>query len=1036
MYNMRPNPSRTLLALTLLGCSLLCCCASRPTDSEPTLKTLAGRPPVVVRDEGVAATQAQVIEAYTRFLEAAPQAPQRAQALRRIGDLEMDSADRVSGETGQDPDYRAAIARYQSFLKNYPVDPGNDRVLYQLARAYDQVGAVDVELKTLDRLVRDYPATSLRDEAQFRRGELLFSARDYGVAEKAYATVLAAGPGGPYFDRSLYMQGWSQFKQARLDDALHSFFGVLDVKLVGHQDDRALETLAGLSRADRELLEDTFRVTSICLANLQGGESIPAYIDSPLRRGYEFRVYQQLGELYLKQERVKDTADTFGLFARRNPLHSQTPLLQARVIAIYEQNGFAKLALDAKKEYVAHYGAGEFRRASPQAWQAAQPLVKTHLAELAQHYHASAQSSRSTADYQEAVRWYRLYLESFPSDIDAAQTNFLLAELLFEDARFAQATLEYEKTAYGYPAHPKSADAGYAALLSHAQQLKVAESATPALRRAGVASALSFAQAFAGDARVSAVLADAADTLYALHDADQATLIAQRVLDLQPATGEAQRRVAWTVLAHSAFEHDNFDRAEKFYTEVLKLTVESDPARKDLVERQAASIYKQGEQARTAGQSREAVEHFARVGSVAPQSALRATAQYDSAAALIALKDWDGARRTLEDFRQRFPNHPLQDEVGAKLALAYVESGQWAGAAGEFERLAAANKDPAQARDALWRAAEYHEKAGAHAAAEKTYESYLVRNPEPLVPALEARYRLAGMAREDGNVKRELALMKDILQADQNGGNARTDRTRYLGASAALALAEPVAQAYRSIALTEPLQKQLKLKKARLEETLKAYGVAADYGVPDVTTAVTYRIATLYRDFGTALMSSQRPKKLKKLELEQYNVLLEEQAFPFEEKAAELHELNTRRAASGIYDQWVQSSFDALRELRPVRYGKTEQSAVVPNAGAPVSPAYESAASLNQLGVTLRRQGQFEQARAAYERAIALDPTHAAAILNLGILLDLYLGDAPAALARYQRYLTLSPAGDALVSKWVAELQNRKPAAATVSQKE
>jgi hypothetical protein len=168
--------------------------------------------------------------------------------------------------------------------------------------------------------------------------------------------------------------------------------------------------------------------------------------------------------------------------------------------------------------------------------------------------------------------------------------------------------------------------------------------------------------------------------------------------------------------------------------------------------------------------------------------------------------------------------------------------------------------------------------------------------------------------------------MNDIFNADQNGGGARTERTRYLGATAALALAEPVAESYRKVALVEPLKKQLALKKARMEETLKAYAVAADYGVADVSTAASYRTATVYRDFGKALMASERPKKLSKIELEQYNVLLEEQAFPFEEKAAELHEVNTRRAASGIYDNWVKSSFDALRELRPVRYGKNERS--------------------------------------------------------------------------------------------------------------
>jgi hypothetical protein len=145
------------------------------------------------------------------------------------------------------------------------------------------------------------------------------------------------------------------------------------------------------------------------------------------------------------------------------------------------------------------------------------------------------------------------------------------------------------------------------------------------------------------------------------------------------------------------------------------------------------------------------------------------------------------------------------------------------------------------------------------------------------------------------------------------------------GLTAALALAEPVYAEYRKVALVEPLQKQLKLKKAKMEETLKAYAVASDYGVADVSTAATYRVASIYQDFGRALLGSERPRKLSKAELEQYNVLLEEQAYPFEEKATELHEVNARRAADGIYDVSVRASFKALAELRPLRYGKLER---------------------------------------------------------------------------------------------------------------
>jgi TolA-binding protein len=931
----RPSHSVALLAVCVLSACSMWRRGGTP-DNEPTLRTLASRQVVVEKDTTLAVNETKAIDAYRKFLDIAPQAPQRSEAMRRIGDLEMDSADSQSATSAavDVPDYKAAIVRYQDYLKTYPADPNNDRVLYQMARAYEQGGDLDTALKTLDRLVKDYPATRYANEAQFRRGELLFTARSYPAAEQAYATVLAAGESSPFQDRSLYMQGWSQYKQGRLDEALHSFFGVLDLKVAGRPGEGGLETLEGLSRADRELVEDTFRVTSISLANVRGAESIPAYMNSPARRSYESRVYEQLGELYIKQERTKDAADTFGVFARLNPLHAQAPVMQARVIEIYEKSGFVNLSLEAKKDYVAHYGRqSEFRRANPEGWERAQPLVKTRLAELARNSHASAQKSKATADYQEAVRWYREYLESFPNDPSAAQSNFLLAELLFEDTHFVEAGLEYEKTAYEYPKHEKSADAGYAALLSYAQQLKKAAAAEqPALQRASVTSALRFAQAFPGDARAGAVLTDAAEKLYALHDGNQAASVAQRVIDLRPPAADVQRRVAWTVLAYTAFDGSAYDSAEKAYAEALKLTPEKDPGRADLVERQAAAIYKQGEQARATGKQREAAANFARVGTVAPQSAVRATAQYDAAATLIALKDWDGAIRTLEDFRQRFPNHPLQGEVGKKLAVAYLEKGQWAGAAGEFERLAAANKDPKVVRDALWQAAELYEKAGARAPAAKAYERYVAQNPQPLEPAVEARFRLAKIARDDGSPVREAALMRDIFQADQNGGGARTNRTRYLGATAALALAEPVADAYRRVELVEPLPRQLKLKKAKMEETLKAYSLAADYGVADVTTAATYRIASVYRDFGKALMASERPKKLSKVELEQYNVLLEEQAFPFEEKATELHEVNAHRAAAGVYDKWVKDSFEALRELRPVRYGKTEVSEGVVDA--------------------------------------------------------------------------------------------------------
>jgi tetratricopeptide (TPR) repeat protein len=91
---------------------------------------------------------------------------------------------------------------------------------------------------------------------------------------------------------------------------------------------------------------------------------------------------------------------------------------------------------------------------------------------------------------------------------------------------------------------------------------------------------------------------------------------------------------------------------------------------------------------------------------------------------------------------------------------------------------------------------------------------------------------------------------------------------------------------------------------------------------------------------------------------------------------------------------------------------------------SPHQPAY-----FNQLGIAYRHAGQFTKAREAYEKAIDLDAGYAAAVLNLAILNDLYLGNGARALELYDRYLVLTPAGDNAVSKWVADLKNRKNAA-------
>ena len=876
---------------------------------------------------------------YKAFLELATDDPnQRAEAMRRLGDLELDATEAAqlaeNLEAIDNTGYNSAVEMYEQLLLEHPDFARNDTVMYQLGRAYELVGRTDEALDILNRLVNEYPETPLIDEIQFRRGEMLFLRKKFNDAEIAYAYVVAYGPRSRFYEQSLYKLGWSQFKLGWYEDSLDPFFELLDRKITDIEWDAGEYRLEELTRADQELVEDTFRVLSIGFSYMDGADSIDEYLSTRGRPEFSYVIYRNLGDLYLTKERFVDAAEAYEASVEQDPNHSKSPMLQAEVIEAYKQGGFPTLVLEAKQAYVNRYGLeSDYWAANARENNTTvDEYLKENLNDLAQYSHAKAQENGELADYQEAARYYRKYLDYFPNEEGSAATNFLLAEILFESKDFAAAAGEYERTAYSYPPHDKGAEAGYAAILAYREHEATLVNATDATaktewHRRYLDSGLMFADNFPNHPESGAVLTTVAEDLFEQGEFDLAISVGQAVVGKQPPVDTALARTAWTVIAHSQFDMENFAEAEQSYYQLRPFIPVDDPdATLEIQERIASSIYKQGELARDMGFNDDAVGHFSRLGSAVPNSKIRETADYDAAVVLINMGAWDRASAALENFRVAYPDSAFADDITQKLAVTYSSSGRAADAAAEFERIAVATESSEEIRqEALWQAAELYEQSGALTSEQRVLEDIISRYPNPLSESIEARYRLLKIAEATGSERDRVRRLEELIAVDATAGSQRSDRTRYLAAIASLELAEPVRRQFEVVRLTQPLAESMKIKRSLMEEAIEAYTTSADYGVAEVTTAATFRLGEIYEKFSADLVASERPGNLDAAALEQYELLLEEQIYPFEEKAIELFMANTDRAPDGVYDEWVQKSFDRLANLMPARYSKAER---------------------------------------------------------------------------------------------------------------
>lgn len=883
--------------------------------------------------QSIQASPLDAIQSYRELLGFSADNPFRPRAMHRLADLLLDYGEQREikladkSEIQEIIEYPEAILIYEELLSSYPDYPDTDLVLYQLARVYDKQGEIDKTSQLLLSLVSHYPHSLYFSEAQFRLGELSFLYGDYQQAADSYSAVLEIGRGKPFYEQSLLKYSWTVFKQDRLDEALKSFFSLIDLKLDQVGFDPVSGQAVAIGKADQEILEDILRGMTLILALINNQQELELFSQKYGQPHYNHLIYQSLAGLYHKDERYLDEAKTYAAYIASYPESQHAGIFQLRLVDSYRFLNDQKQVLTAKETFLNDFWRPDMSTdlLTPEYRAHISVFAREFLNDLTDFYHSRFQKAKLAADFDAAVKWYQIYLKDFYQQSNAIEKHFLLAELLFENGRFQEAGKEYEQVAYYYPQHERAAEAGYSAILSYKKLLANGEDGEADLwRQLQRQSALSFISSFPNDSRVPNTVLAIANDDFERGEYDTALLLLDLLFGSEQVLVDADAFSAWTMAGHIRFKSQDYLRAEQAFHSARKHVREFSKQALESEEWLAASIYKQAEAMLVAGQRYEAVDQLLRIKTVAPGSKLAAQACYDAAAELIALEEWQRSSVLLVIFQTVYPQHELLSEVSAKLAYVYMKLGRTVDAADAYEQTANRSQDPEIQQAALLQSAQLYQQADNFSKATLVYKRYIYKYPGLSEQAFYARSALADIYARLGQLNSRDYWLGDIVKSAESAEVRQDSAVQLLAAKASLTLAESKFAEFDLVRLIEPLRENLTKKKQKMELALAAYRKTSDYNYAEFVTAASHRTGEIYFKLSTALLESARPENLDEEEMEQYVMMLEEQAYPFEEKAIKFLEANVARVDEGLYTDWIDKSYATLGKLLPVQYAKHE----------------------------------------------------------------------------------------------------------------
>jgi tetratricopeptide (TPR) repeat protein len=599
----------------------------------------------------------------------------------------------------------------------------------------------------------------------------------------------------------------------------------------------------------------------------------------------------------------------------------------------------------------------------------------------AQTFKDASRFEDAKSEYTAAAVSYQRYLDRFASTKNRYEITYYLADCLYYSLQFGAAAKTFALVRDDVANDLYREPAAYSAVLASERQLQLSEQvgklkpqpvlksseranrpakalALPDEKEALVDAVDGYIATTKPNEKSPAIAFKAAEILYAYDHFEEARGRFQCIVEAFPGTDVA--RFSANLIIESYLTEKNWDAVERFAASMLGAPKMANAAFIDELKKfKLGAMFKKAEELETNQKYEAAAAEYIRVVDENPKGQFADKALNNAAVNYEKARRFESATRLYERIPREYPASPLADyalfrvgvaserfydfdkaiaayqklvdqypqskhrpDAAYNAALALENTQRYERAIELYKRYADLFPDRKDAPDVFFRAARATEQASGRGAAIAAYEQFIKRYDKSGKAAdervIEAYFRMGELNDKAGN---QNASKKAYATAVKESGARRAGQS--FAAEAQFQLAEQEFRAYDAVVITgaTKAQKAAIVKRAGLLTKVRdAYSLVFSFKQIEWTLAALFRIGNLYETFSEKLFTAPPPPEVSKLGaeyIEEYRVLIEEQAVPLEDKAVDAYKRTIAEAKkAGVANEWTKRTLRSLNKLR------------------------------------------------------------------------------------------------------------------------